>query len=183
MDSFQNPVQPPDPYERYKIEPVGSEKEKSKRDFSGGPNEPNGKWVVTAYFLKTLHKLLSFYERKEKGKVIGEHPVLTQFKEALEILKKEDRSQDTQFLHDLSLLWLQIIEDLSLSRACKPLLKKIHNYPKGQAFSLGYYLTEYAGQQWVPFPYMEIIRQMHKEHENCPQGSSLSEWTKLLDHL
>ena len=65
----------------------------------------------------------------------------------------------------------------------KILMQKIQHYPEYEEHTFGYYLTEYAGQKWIPFPYMEMVQKIHSEHMKNPKGSALTEWTNLIDEL
>ena len=187
MDFYQNPIGGvPDPYEGYRPERAG---EGGK---GGGPPDdepPRKKGALLAYFLRVLQKklgqLLELFgnrpaQKQEKSQTLGE------LKGYLEVLEKEDRSQDVDFLNDLSKCWNRAIEESvgwGEKRALlfQILAKKILHYPEDEPHTFGYYLTEYAGQKWVPFPYMELVQKIHLEHEKNPSGSALLEWVRLLD--
>lgn len=195
MGSYQNPVTPPDPYERYRIESVEREREERERRSGGGGDEPpEEKWRFAAYFLKLVHRITTLLlESPEKEVSLSEKgsvESLRSLKAAFEILKREDRSEDIQFLNHLSKLWQQVLEDAlsfkrdsDLSARYKMLIKKIQRFPEDQVHTFGYYLSEYAGQKWIPFPYMEMIQKIHSEHEKNPDMSALTEWTAMIDRL
>jgi hypothetical protein len=65
----------------------------------------------------------------------------------------------------------------------RSLIDAIQHYPERQQHSLGYYLSEYAGQKWLPFPYMEMIQKIHAEHLKNPTESALAQWTHRIDRL
>lgn len=185
-----NPITPPDPYERYHIDAV--ERERRAREQMSGGEPPEEKWGLVAYFLKLVDKILDLLS-SERGKTRVEKRAkesLRALKSAFEILKREDRSEDIQFLHHLSKAWQDVLEDALnlqrdsvLSAEFKLLIKKIQRFPEHQAHTLGYYLSEYAGQKWIPFPYMELIQKIHSEHEKRSDVSALAEWTALIDRL
>jgi len=105
-------------------------------------------------------------------------------------MKRENRSQDAQFLNQLSNVWNSVLEEAiqfeknsEAAERFKVLVKKIQHFPENQQHTFGYYLSEYAGQKWVPFPYMELVAKIHKEHEKSPQISALTQWTTLIDEI
>ncbi|HSX11087.1 MAG TPA: hypothetical protein VLF94_05180 [Chlamydiales bacterium] len=191
MDSYQNPVTPPDPYERYRNEAIDREQQ-AKRQGWGGDEPPKEKWVLAAYFLSLVRRIVTLLietpaHSGSKNRVVEG---LRSLKAAFEILKIEDRSEDIQFLNHLSKLWQRVLEDAltlgrdsELSASYKAMIKKIQHFPEHQVHTFGYYLSEYAGQKWIPFPYMEMIQKIHSDHEKNPAASALTEWTALIDQV
>lgn len=194
MDSYQNPVTPPDPYERYRVGAGGKEKQEKEWRSGGEEESSEEKWGLAAYFLNVLKKIIDcFLEAPEKRNFRVEEKFvehLKALKATFEILKREDRSEDIQFLNHLSQLWQCVLEDAlgfkrdaELASQYKILIKKIQQFPENQLHTFGYYLSEYAGQKWIPFPYMEMIQKIHSEHAKNPIASALSGWTHLIDQL
>ncbi len=186
MDSF-HPVTPPDPYDRYRIESVGDQREKETPK-GGGGEPPEKKWGLIAKILQKLHGMVS--SLLDSFSTQQERQIFRSLKSAFETLKKEDRSEDIQFLNQLSHLWFQLLDEGNQltynprsSSLLKELIKKIERYPERQTHTFGYYLSEFAGQKWIPFPYMELIQKLHFEHLKYPEMSALAEWTRLLDDL
>jgi hypothetical protein len=189
-ESMSNPVTPPDPYERHHIDAV--ERERQAREQMSGGEPPEEKWSLIAYFLKLVDKIIDLLlsERGRTRVAKRAKESLRALKAAFETLKKEDRSEDIQFLNHLSKVWQSVLEDTlnvqrdsTLSSEYKTLIKKIQHFPEHQPHTFGYYLSEYAGQKWIPFPYMELIQKIHTEHEKSPEASALAEWTSLIDQL
>jgi len=199
MGSVQSPIggEPRDPYEGYRVEQVERErqaKEKQKEEF---PEEdsPEKKSIIFAYVLMLLHRLFElFHGMPEKGisaeseKGIRTH--LLRLFAFFETMKKEDRSQDIDFLNALSKTWENILEDALLFKKSSILAKEfrklvddIQHYPPKQSHTLGYYLSEYAGQKWLPFPYMELIQKIHQEYLRLRTQSALESWTKSIEQL
>ncbi len=195
--SFQPPVSgdPHDPYEKYRVAEI--QKDKEARDASEGtePFRDKKRSAFVAYAILVLQKFLELFKGStEQGlsasaekDVIGH---LAQLRAALETLKMEDRSQDSLFLNKLTELWHQILEDsysfrrhTLLSAKIRSFIKTFQHYPGHQQHSLGYYLTEYAGQKWLPFPYMEMIRQLHAAHKKNQENSQLSVWSKEIEEI
>lgn len=193
--SFQPPLGGTDPYEKYRVAEV--QKDKGPRDLSEGTEEgkPERQSAFAAYVALVFKKFLELFESTtEQGLAVSaesdvlEHLIL--FKAALEIMKIEDRSQDAPFLNSLAQHWHQLLDDVLRFRRQTPLsiqmrscIKQFQQYPENQQHSLGYYLTEYAGQKWLPFPYMEMIYKLHAQHKKNPDTSTLTAWSKSVDEL
>ncbi len=197
MGSSKNPVGegPTDPYEKYRVEPV-SERRTKGDEFKPFPDEEKSskekKQGLAAYLLGLFQKALALFLETHRSSHIAQADAagnLKNLKKAFDILKREDRSQDVAFLGELSQVWTQALEDSLHFRheeaelIFKMLVKKISHYPENLPHTLGYYLTEYAGQKWVPFPYMELIQKLHREHELNPNSSILTEWVLILEDL
>lgn len=150
------------------------------------PEDPRG---ILAYFFKALQKGIDTLLGKTKETLAEDFSAkrtLKSLRTSLEILKLEDRSQDIHFLNDLAEKWnLALEESLNYNETAaavfKVFVKKILHYPENEPHTFGYYLTEHAGQKWIPFPYMELVQKIHSEHEKNPNSSVLVEWTRLLD--
>lgn len=199
MGSVQNPIggEPRDPYERYRVEEIERDrqaKEKEKEKFSEEA-PPEKKSIVLAYVLMLLHKLFELFQgMPEKGitveseKEIRNH--LLSLAAFFDTMKKEDRSQDIDFLNALSKNWEHILEDALqfkkssiLAKEFRKFVDDIQHYPPNQSHTLGYYLSEYAGQKWLPFPYMELIQKIHQEYLRLRTQSALERWTKSIEQL
>lgn len=156
------------------------------------PEEPPEDKGLISQVFETIQKGVdALLERLKGNPIVHVQAVknLNALKNSLEILKAEDRSQDMQFLNLLSSYWNKAIEESveyenhKAAALFKIFSKKILNYPEHQTHTFGYYLTEHAGQKWIPFPYMELIQKIHQEHEKNPTASVLREWTRLLNDL
>lgn len=188
------PPTPPDPYERYRVERAEADR-KSKRDSEPQHEAQHSSFALGAHLLHLFYKFLGFFEdTSEKGlSTTAEEAVrnnLLSIKESFEVLKREDRSQDGLFLNRLSTLWHKALEDLvrfrketALAVQFKSFIKEIDHYPESEEFTFGYYLLEYAGQKWLPFPYMELVQKIHDQHQKNPDSSALTRWTRLIDDL
>lgn len=189
--SIDNPVggHSKDPYERYRVAREAQEREEHS------PEPPNKKPHLAARLLalikKTLESLLKMTHRGENGE--QEIPLqenLFNLKSAFNVLKREDRHQDVPFLNQLSDTWHRLLEQSLRYRRGDPIyaplqdfLFDIQNYPPSVEHSFAYYLTEYTGQQWLPFPYMDLIQKIHLDHQTNPKESALQRWTTQLDLL
>jgi hypothetical protein len=193
--SSGNPVggRPDDPFEKYyRLDAVEAAREEARRKDKEQSGKPP---TLAAYVLLTLQKGLDFIKKttprnssKPSKKKVETN--LVQMKLSLELLMKEDRSQDDVFLKNLSLLWQKILEDSLQFKKMTPLavqykrfIKALASYPEGQEYSLAYYLSEYAGQSWLPFPYMELIQKLHTLSEKNPADNPLKKWSLALEEL
>lgn len=185
---------PQNPFDKqFRVERIEEDK-LTKDDKEKKPPEESSteKLSIGAFLLNMFHKAVDFFiESRETSKTIETEARnnLHSLKEAFETLKKEDRSQDVQFLNNLSKIWQHVLEDSLhfkkdiIALKFRDLIQRIQHFPQNQAHTLGYYLTEYAGQKWVPFPYMELIQMIHTEHEKNPTVSALTSWTIRIDEL
>lgn len=170
-----------DPYEGYRVEPAGSQKNRP----SGETPPPDPRGFLARWARALLKKIETFLEKTKQIKP-EEQDTLKKLKAALLLLQKEDRSQDLAFLNDLSEHWNRALqESLAYPPHTNVIFKifvdKILHYPAYQTHTFGYYLTEHAGQKWIPFPYMELMQKIHQEHQKNPTASALLEWVRLLD--
>jgi len=188
MGSYQNPVGGPDPYEKYRVDAVGEKQNKRDPQEEAPPKENQG---VASHILQILRSAVDYFLQRHADSTQDEVHARENFlnlKTFFETMQSENRSQDLDFLNGLSKSWNKAIEEsLNLHEAAghqfKALVKKILHYPENQSHTLGYYLTEYAGQKWVPFPYMELIAKIHSEHEKNPSSSPLTEWVLQLNEV
>lgn len=183
--SFQNPIGGvPDPF-GYRVEGA-----QGNRSGAGGPPEepPEDHKGLIGLLIEKIRSKINALLEWYNSPTTGEGPFkenLNLLKTFLDLLKMEDRSQDVHFLSDLSQSWNRAIgESFEYNEAAalifKIFVKKIMHYPENQGHTFGYYLTEYAGQKWIPFPYMDLVQKIHAEHERNPSFSALTEWTRLL---
>lgn len=194
-DSYDPPVSggPHDPYEKYRVTEIHGDEEAAnsqKRD-----REPEDRSAFAVYATFIFNKFIELFERtSEQGLTASaENAVLDHlimFKAAIETLKIEDRSQDPGFLNKLADIWHQLLDDSFRFRRQTPLaikmrafIKGLQHYPEHHEHSLGYYLTEYAGQKWLPFPYMEMLLKLHVLHKKDPQGGPLSSWSNAIEEM
>lgn len=168
------------------------DKKNKGRPPGGEPPEDEKSWTAFAYLF--LDKVVDFIKGLLKRGVVkaGAEPVredLLLVKAALQTMMAEDRSQDSHFLKKLSLLWQKILEDAidlhasPIGPKLKALIKDIETYPKEDEHTFGYYLEEYAGLKWLPFPYMDLIRKLHHQHMLDPPSSLLTRWALMIQEI
>jgi hypothetical protein len=168
------PIPPQDPY-NYKTESV--EKDKKERE----PFEPEeGKYLArfASLVLSLFGDLLGAFRRKgqrelKKMREAALRDALILLKAQLEALLAQDRSQDREYAERLSQIWNEV-ERLRPAPHLEEMLSEIGRYPPGAEFSLGYYLSRKAGGEWLPFPLMEILGDLHRE------GTRLQRWIDAI---
>lgn len=195
MSSVQPPQRnrPIDPY-KYKVEET--QERQNKEEFAKESGSQSVKRsAILSYLLLLFRKLLHLFEfssryglSREEEKEI-QHDLL-QFKTALLLLGQKDHSQDLRFLHQLSHLWHALLNDSmrfrrksTLALQFQDLIAEIQAYPPTQDHTLGYYLTECAGQRWLPFPYMEMMHLLHLHSQQTPTSSPIACWIAQIDAI
>lgn len=186
-----------DPLERYyrveELERIRWEEEKKGKG-PPPPDQPEPSPGWTAFILLLFDKLFNYLSQSvwkgmESGSLKSARETLLLIKSSFEMMMNEDRSQDAQFLKQLSKLWQEALEhsiELSQtgwSKQLKRFIKDIESYPENEEHTFGYYLDEFAGQSWLPFPYMELIQKLHHQHELDPPSSLLTRWTRMIEEI
>ena len=191
------PPPPHDPYEDIRISPIEKDESRQKKPnlFEEQPEEK--KKALFAHFFTTLENIATFFLQSKNEHTIS-HQItensiefdLKQLLSAFEKLKVEDYSQDVAYLNKISTWWHQFLEHsgqfkkhVRLYKAIESFIAKIHEYPEDIEHTLGYYLIEYAGADWIPFPFMDMLQDLHLEHKKNPINSHLARWTRLLKDL
>ena len=181
MESYIPPLGPKDPYDRYRVEEIQKDPSGS---FRAPREEPPKKPNLLAYVIWMLRRLFQLLDTPLlKKKPSSPRVNLRLFKTAIETLQNKDKSQDGPFLNHLSELWHQLKDDEKKFPALQSLIESIQTYPPGQDHTLGYYLTEYVGQKWLPFPLMEMVLNLHVQHKKSPLNSTLAGWIQQIDSL
>lgn len=198
MDGFDKSVyrKDPEPFEKIIINPIESDKKTKDEGYKGLKSSTRVQTFATivAFFKKIASPL------KGKGQIyltdqqeLLDH--VLSFRKLLQILSLEDESHHPEFTEQLSEAWHGLLDDFNAhshsTSGMKPeTIKKIsffvaqlQNYPPGADHTLGFYLTGYAGKEWIPFPFMELLQSLFEEHQATPHHSVLSNWISLLDEI
>jgi hypothetical protein len=89
-------------------------------------------------------------------------------------LEKEDQSQNNRFAQELSTTWLHLAQDCKEDNPIRRdfpaecvetelLMETIAAFSLSGTHTFGQYLNEHVGDNWFPFPFMEILFQLHKD--------------------
>lgn len=204
MNDFQKPIQriEKSPIEQpHEISPI--EKDKKREDDEGGyPSGDDDKEKTRLYLIATLFstikKMIGKIEISNISDIIPDPAKLKKDLKALRemflTLCHNDQSHDSEYLYNLSELWHGLLSDFSnidiADRDHIPIAGKINDftsevlhYPPDEAYSLGYYLTEHAGREWIPFPLMDLLQDLYKQHQKMPASSKLVYWTTKLSDI
>lgn len=185
---------PKDPYEDIKVQQI--ERERLEKDEAKAKEQRKKSkagyyiWLQMLLFFKKLASAFALAPRKEEVKETVLVSDLEKLRGAFEKLKTVDFSQDVPYLNFLSETWHNFLDDAATIKKDEPFFAKmeefieqVQEYPNGQEHSLGYYLAEFAGGEWLPFPFMELLLRLHEEHTENPEESHLKRWTELLKTL
>jgi hypothetical protein len=161
--------------------PEEEEKEKKTQD-----NSKKKKWSFLAWLTSLFDRLFPKTSIEESLKKLNKD--LLNFKDCLVLLTEADLSQDAHFLKQLSHSWKSFTKNLEpvalhkhpIILHIRKLFDEMHTYPSQESYSLGYYLSLYAGEDWIPFPYMEILKNLHSEYQKDPENNFLKKW---IDHI
>ncbi len=172
------------------------QKDKEEREKTAAIGDPSSKIFHRAtaivYFRKFVDRFAA--DVKARSSSINTQKALedlSAFKEILEELSREDLSYNPDFTQRLSQLWQNLYENCSgiedslthldtLASRILSFVKEIDAFPPGEDHTLGYYLTEHAGQDWIPFPFMNLLSALHQEFQDSRTSSRLELWIKQL---
>jgi hypothetical protein len=112
------------------------------------------------------------------------HEALVALRKLLQILTCEDQSHNPEYTELLSTTWHDLMQSqIKNFPELASLKEDLNNYPASEEHSLGFYLAADTGKEWHPFPFMEMLHQLHLQHRNNPAGSELHHWIELLDRI
>jgi hypothetical protein len=184
----------PSPYEKIVVNPIEKDR-KEKEPFSSFQGASRSQIFATLASL--FKKFLTSFTSQGKGRPLFDLQHLSRtikaFREQLVILSLEDQSHNPDFTQALSELWHNLLDDcnsLSLANDSSEVVTKlkffiaqVQHFPPSADHSLGYYFTEYAGKDWIPFPFMELLQNLHEEYNASPVISVLNQWILLLNEI
>jgi hypothetical protein len=182
-----------EPYEKIIINPIEKERKEKEPGYTGLGNATKSQ--TYAALLSYFKKILSSFASRGKATAFDQYDLsekVRAFRGLLLLLSKEDQSHNPDFTLHLSTLWHSLLEDCNafslenpseMSLKLKFFMGQVQNYPLGADHTLGYYFTEYAGKEWIPFPFMELLQQLHEEFNSDPAHSVLGNWIALLNEI
>ena len=153
------------------------------------------KYIFYSILLEKIEKFSTPFEKIFSQKEILE--TLKEIKILFTYLEQEILSENLKFTEELSLKWHKILDFVALNLKTKNedststnlkdklkiLVKEIHSYPQNADHTLGIYLTENLGQNWLPFPFMQILYKLHEEAILNSNNSKLSSWIKKIEEI
>jgi hypothetical protein len=185
----------PSPYEEISVNPIEKDKQGKEGGYASLKNATRTQILAT--LVSCFKKLFSAFPSKIKLSLHSQQNLLKNilsFRQLLITLSKEDQSHNPHFTEQLTTAWHALTEDChSLSHVregpseilekLNALISNIQHFPPGADHSLGYYFNEYAGSQWIPFPFMELLQDLHNEYTASPVISVLQHWIFLLNDI
>ena len=108
-------------------------------------------------------------------------------------LQDEDRSQNLDFALQLSKAWHGVLSYHQLASAKEmrqlayekmtKLINLFNRYPTADEHSLGHYLANFAGENWLPFPFMGILNDLYEENLDSGEKSNLAKLIHLITNI
>ena len=196
MSDLSGPTGPEDPYGKIRVNEV--QKDASEEDLSKRVPLSQKKSMSVIKLVHVLQKFVSLFQRKSEKQSSRTHEMITtdlaHLVQTLDELKLEDLSGDIEFMIRLSTAWHQFLRDLKKYKGFPEIYTEmiyfktlIDDYTGTQDYSLSYYLDEFAGKGWIPFPCVDILKSLYAEHHQNPTHSHLKKWTtsiqKIIHHI
>ncbi len=189
LDSFD-----PSAPEHLKVSPIEADKKKESIEIPFKKQLLSSNDLTRLTLLSLLHARIQKFLIKQEGSLAKDlFGTLEHIKKLLETLMKEDASQNYLFAEDLSKHWhliIRYVEEDSRNKRTPPYLEPlkkwiqiVDTYPEDNDHSLGYYLTRFTGEKWLPFPFMELLYNLHEEALLHKEKSVLSTWIATLSSL
>jgi hypothetical protein len=195
MPDFQQPIdgKPPD-----WLVPPAQQIEKDKKEKE--PYSPEFTRELTRYqlfiiFITLFKKMLNLFAAQDQSQMTAVQKQqilegLLLLRKMFQLLGNQDQSHDPEFTHHLAELWHNLLEDCQHIASKDPntlkiknFIDKVNTFPPSTDHSLGYYLREYAGKEWLPFPFMDMLQKLHRQYQENPQTSALNEWDTELSTI
>ncbi|HSW86239.1 MAG TPA: hypothetical protein VLG49_01930 [Rhabdochlamydiaceae bacterium] len=198
MSDFQKSVDRDEPkFGWIGVSPI--EKDKKRKDHL--PESTDGdasKSFLAAAFIVWFKKFINIFSNRLKSQDIAVDQQqlledLLAFRKMLQILGNEDQSHNPEFTQQFSELWHNLIDDCNQVESLKQknqlnisqiklFINSMHSFPSSEEHSLGYYLSKYVGNEWLPFPFMDILHQLHQDYQESVEGSQLNQWVSMLNN-
>jgi hypothetical protein len=181
------------PYEKILIHPI--EKDKKHKEEAKSPQEH---FQLFSALLLFFEKILSLFNPDRQNASSATVQTILKdalaFRKLLVTLAGEDLSHHPDFNQQLVRVWHTLLDDCNSSPSKTPpslsifskvnfFILQIKNFPIGAEHSLGYYFSHHAGDHWIPFPFMDLLQQLHQEFLSSPSTSTLRHWIVLLDEI
>lgn len=163
-------------------EKLFSEEKRNRKDNKG----------IHALIASSLKKIVDLFSLSSERSISSAEKTfieddLEKLKQAFIKLKEEDLSQNVEFLKALSFVWHDFMKNYHflyrnkesiIFQKIDELVQKISSYPKGEEKTMGFYLSHFAGEEWLPFPYMKILQKLNLEDKHI-----LEEWIVIIEDV
>jgi hypothetical protein len=184
------------PYGEIFISPLEKDKRQKEENDPRFKNTINQTFSILANYFQQLLGVID-----SKADAYSSTPTLQKaledlkaFRKLLTTLAGEDCSHNPIFNQQLSQLWHNLLDDcnslpskegyssLILSKL-NFFICQIQNFPIGSEHTLGYYFSHDVGEQWIPFPCMKLLQELHEEFRASATHSTLHNWILLIDAI
>jgi hypothetical protein len=186
--SFTDSIPPIDPSKR--VQRIDDhQQEREKRPVEPSPSSLRALLALSYFICKKISSFFPYSSSQENISHIKES--LKNLQKDLQTLTSQQLSQNTPFLSDLSSCWNNFLDSfVPFSLIQNPFIFKtqsfideLQHYPKNAEYSLGYYLSEFAGEKWIPYPYMEMLQKLYELFQENPADNPLQKWISDIDEL
>ncbi len=120
--------------------------------------------------------------------------MLDKMRNLILMLMVHDHSRNTDYAKGLSQTWHQVIEyftpsnlgrieSIEIRQLIKNFITSFKTFPKKTDHPLGHYLQKYAGENWLPFPFIAILKNLHEDHALHGENSQLNTWFVQISDL
>lgn len=194
MPDFRNPVERPEDHHPgwHRVHKIEEDKKGKEPPYSSESKAIGSKPLTFTLLALMLKKVLSLFissgaapATRFERKTLNEE--LIALRKLFQKLEESDLSRDPNFTEELQLLWHRIYDhcnaiSLNYSKLkiditeLNLLISKIHTYNTKANFSLGEYLDKNAGIEWLPFPFLDLLRSLHEDHKKHKLSSILESW-------
>ena len=184
-DEFFTPIRPTDPSDesRIPVPPVEPDKQSKSDTRTFDPDDPNRQNLLYGSLILFFKKMFktSLFSRPGKGSrtLMEVATAAHELKDLLSKLTTSDQTDNPHYAQHLSEVW-HILLDAPPKTPIESFIQVANNYPAGEMHSFGFYLSNYAGDQWLPFPFLEILKKLHQGYVLRKKNSELSHMLQLL---
>jgi len=182
--------------EKLKIPPIYQKKDEAPEiKYKNMIFKPNHLFQLQ-FFILLQEKTESLLEESKLEYITIEtdlRQLLESFKSLFQKLMIENISHDYLFADALSKNWhllLKIIQSNEKRRSLPKhlsllqlFIKTVQNYPENTEHTLGFYLSEYTGEKWIPFPFMDLLLNLHEDALLKKNKSILNNWVLSISTI
>ncbi len=200
MTFFPEPLRPSEGREddKYRVDPIEANKQ-SKGDQSWEPPAEDKRPRAYVAFLIFIQKLTTSLGKEKEGTLeeMSEDALtgdIQELKQILQIMMDVDQSENGTFCAQFSATWHRLLQGIQIlshtkrkalidADKLKAFLAGVGNYPPNEDHKLGFYLSEFAGENWMPLPFREILKCLFSDHRVNQSHSTLMQWVELINEI